>query len=640
MKLSHEKYGIVIDSGSSGSRIQIYKWKDPGIVKLNAKNKNELRVPPSILQEPNWTLKISPGISSYNTHINDLWKDHFQDLIKFAEKIVPYDKHRETPIFVLATAGMRLLPIEDKRSILSQICQDLQRKSRFFIPSCSDFVNIIDGETEGIYGWLSLNYLMGTMNRNEDEMDTKTIGFMDMGGASTQICFVPSSEEEREKHDEDLATVHLRTLEGRTLKWKVFTETWLGFGANEARKRYLNLLVDISSFQKSNIMINDPCMPKGSKIEHTYEGSRYEISGIGNYEMCMKTIYPLLMKTLPCKDEPCLFNGKHGPKLNFKEDRFVGISEYWYTANDIFHSGGEYNYKLFNEKVRDYCESEWSGILKQSEEGKFSSLDPDTYLKDACFKASWVINILHEGFELPRLGLEASGEESSEETEDMRKISKVHVPFKSANSINGEELSWTLGKILLFASSNISPLDGSDGEVGIQPSDISSKLILEPEVYYIKEDYNKREYSILWLLTLSLFLLILLRILKRHFNKWLGIIGKFDSLLDHYFKIASSRVRSSDPKGLMRWVFGNSNSGSDSRRLSDSLLEEGNRMVLPYAEYNSKSTVLRTRSNINLTEDSITPQKLDSRSYANFMSKPFTVPNRSASWNGAQNKDG
>lgn len=157
---------------------------------------------------------------------------------------------------------------------------------------------------------------------------------------------------------------------------------------------------------------------------------------------------------MPCIDEPCLFNGIHGPKLNFELDKFIGISEYWYTANDIFQSGGEYNYKAFNTKVKEFCESNWDTILLKSEQGHYSNLEPEKFLKDACFKASWVMNILHEGFELPRIGFET---DDQGETEKEKDITNVHVPFKSANSVDGGELSWTLGKILLFASSQIEP---------------------------------------------------------------------------------------------------------------------------------------------------------------------------------------
>ena len=104
--------------------------------------------------------------------------------------------------------------------------------------------------------------------------------------------------------------------------------------------------------------------------------------------------------------------------------------------------------------MKEYCESNWDEILKNSEQGQYSKLDPDKFLKDACFKASWVMNVLHEGFELPRIGFET---EKEDQTEEDKKITNAHVPFKSADSVEGEELSWTLGKILLFASSQIEP---------------------------------------------------------------------------------------------------------------------------------------------------------------------------------------
>ena len=65
--------------------------------------------------------------------------------------------------------------------------------------------------------------------------------------------------------------------------------------------------------------------------------------------------------------------------------------------------------------MKEYCESNWDEILKNSEQGQYSKLDPDKFLKDACFKASWVMNVLHEGFELPRIGFETEKEDQTEE---------------------------------------------------------------------------------------------------------------------------------------------------------------------------------------------------------------------------------
>ena len=81
--------------------------------------------------------------------------------MKYAEDIIPLDKHSDTPVFVLATAGMRLLSPAKKKMILKETCSALQKNTNFYLPNCKNFIQIIDGETEGIYGWLSLNYLIG-----------------------------------------------------------------------------------------------------------------------------------------------------------------------------------------------------------------------------------------------------------------------------------------------------------------------------------------------------------------------------------------------------------------------------------------------------------------------------------------------
>ena len=101
----------------------------------------------------------------------------------------------------------------------------------------------------------------------------ESIGFMDMGGASTQIAFVPSSKEQITKHKEDLSTVTLRNINGETQTWDLFVATWLGFGANEARKRFLNQLINLAivNGENWNSEINDPCLPKGASMEYNYE---------------------------------------------------------------------------------------------------------------------------------------------------------------------------------------------------------------------------------------------------------------------------------------------------------------------------------------------------------------------------------
>lgn len=472
-----DHYGIVIDSGSSGSRIQIYRWEDSQELQKNkSTDPLKLKSVPQIYQEKSWTHKTTPGVSTFGDKPSKVWDDHYEPLIEYAEKIIPRENWEDTPIFILATAGMRMLPEKKKDKLMNRICVDIGKESKFKLDSCEDQIQIIDGETEGIYGWIGLNYLMGQLdNYDSTKVDHSSYGFMDMGGASTQISFVPNKKSEIEKHRDDISTVYLRNVNGETQQWDVFVSTWLGFGANEARKRYLNQLINLLPERNNQyndddfntLKLTDPCLPKNAKYDYLYQGYRYDVVGSGNYEQCLKTTYPLLLKNLPCTDEPCLFNGVHAPEIDFYKDKFVGVSEYWYTANDVFHTGGEYSFLKFSEKVKLFCESDWADIQKNSKNGDYHNI-PDSLLLDACFKANWVLNVLHEGFNLPRIDIEAKMPDEVVEDFDN------HIPFQSAGTMKGSELSWTLGKILLYASSQVKASDKID--VGILPSENEVKL--------------------------------------------------------------------------------------------------------------------------------------------------------------------
>lgn len=595
--LATSKYGIVIDSGSSGSRVQIYRWEDPDVSRKTA-SESELMSPPAIVQESGWSHKISPGVSSFADKTSSLWKDHYKALIDFALGIVPPEKVSETPIYVLSTAGMRLLSDRNRNAILKETCKILQKNSNFLISDCELHIQTIDGGTEGIYGWLALNYLMGQFNEYKgSESEHESIGFMDMGGASTQIAFVPSLAEEIAKHDEDLSKVVVRNINGQLQLWRVFVETWLGFGANQARARYLRNLISLvgdSQSKPTKKTILDPCMPKGAEVKgFEHEGRKYTIRGTGNHESCVKDIYPLLMKHLTCVDEPCLFNGIHAPKMNFETDKFVGVSEYWYTANDIFHSGGEYNFHSFNEKVKEYCESLWEEVMEKSREGKYSKL-PELFLLDACFKASWVINVLHEGFELPRLGVEI---DSAPETSEMKAVENAHVPFKSADSINGDELSWTLGKILLVASGQVKTADSL--KVGITLSSLSQNIESDDED---SDDDDEPTLTFYRLIVFLLVFYLLYRYGVRLMNRIANGVIKSSIHVPPSVKPGLSWVKTHSPSFMRPHIARVVNYIELQQQTGANRDLESGRDSAPSLQVNQDLSVLRTRSTINLTE--------------------------------------
>jgi Golgi nucleoside diphosphatase len=87
-------------------------------------------------------------------------------LMAHALEYIPPSQQATTPIYVLATAGMRLLSKGAQDAILAETCSTLRRDYPFTLegPSaagpCGDSVRIISGEEEGIWGWVAVNYLM------------------------------------------------------------------------------------------------------------------------------------------------------------------------------------------------------------------------------------------------------------------------------------------------------------------------------------------------------------------------------------------------------------------------------------------------------------------------------------------------
>lgn len=477
------RFGIILDAGSSGTRLHIYRWVENGSARSHA-DEGKLKSLPVIETKNKWTEKIHPGVSSFGEKPHRVGPDHLEKLFEKARKIIPDKEAERTPLFLLATAGMRLLDDDPRERLLKEICSYAQLKTKFQLPDCGVHIQVIPGEVEGLYGWVAANYLLGGFDaplKHANPNDHPTYGFLDMGGASAQIAFAPSAKES-EKHANDLLLMRLRTLDGTSVEYKVFTTTWLGFGVNQARKHYVERL-EKDNGSKGKTALEDPCLPPGLTTTITgdvllpdskdVKGKTQYLQGTGKFQECLKRTYPLLDKDHVCKDEPCLIGGTHVPPIDFTVNHFVGVSEYWHTTHEIFehgHKNRAYDFNTYQKRVSDFCSRDWSKIeasIAAHEWGK--KVDEKTAV-EVCFKASWLINVLHEGIGIPRVGLEdmASGGEQNgtKKLLDNAKDKGFTPSFRPVNKIDDTELSWTLGKMVLYASSQIPPADKGALPVG------------------------------------------------------------------------------------------------------------------------------------------------------------------------------
>lgn len=474
----NERYGVVLDAGSSGTRVYVYRWLNNFVARLDT---SKLHALPELETKDKWTKKVHPGVSTFGTTPELVGDDHLRPLIKHALEYIPKRAVPQTPIFLLATAGVRLLPEFQRNALLRNICSYIRSETKFLLTDCDLHVQVIPGETEGLYGWIAANYLLGGFDDKDKHNHGKghhTYGFLDMGGASAQIAFAPNSTEAA-KHANDLTLLRLRTNDGIPQEHQVFVTTWLGFGANEARRRYVKELEQSYSV-KGNTEIPDPCVPKGLKL--SLDGtilkvgqsfpSGHHLVGTGKFDECLRRTFPLLEKDIPCPDEPCLVHGVHVPAIDFDINHFVGVSEYWHTTHEIFemaHKDKAYDFHTYQNRVKEFCGQDWSAIEKGIKDKTWGTHVDEQTAFEVCFKASWLINMLHDGIGIPRIGIEDTSNSSHNGTKELLESGKEKGfldPFQAVNKIKSTEVSWTMGKMVLYASASIPPAVDGDLPVG------------------------------------------------------------------------------------------------------------------------------------------------------------------------------
>ena len=125
----HTEYAILFDAGSSGTRLRIYQFLASG-PSLEPSDVRELSASPD---------KAKPGISGLADNPSQV-EDYMTPLLESAKKTIPEDKQASTPIFLFATAGMRLVP-EDQADA-SFIFPVSPKKNAFLVRINDQFVKI------------------------------------------------------------------------------------------------------------------------------------------------------------------------------------------------------------------------------------------------------------------------------------------------------------------------------------------------------------------------------------------------------------------------------------------------------------------------------------------------------------------
>jgi len=351
-KKKHKKdkdlaYGILLDAGSGSTKGGVWSW-DPcykEIPKLELVSKFS-RMPALS------SFAISEGGDPHGAG------ESLLQALEEAKEVIPKEKWPNTPVFLTATAGMRLIPEKDRALILRVVNIWLANPDNHpFLygtrPPFTDgqfWAQTISGDDEGGFGFLDLNFLMGRLVGQDDDDDDEgeddpendrierqiakkqrdpgAFGWIDTGGASLQVSFAPqeSSILGNVYPVSPLQFTHITNSTGSTYASTIiYSHSWNGLGQREARRRMqfgitkaARVGLPTERFSGGHTF-SDPCLLSGQVQVEEYEVmpdrfENYTYVGSGDFYMCQWFVddYVLNLRE-ECLLKPCAAAGVYVP---------------------------------------------------------------------------------------------------------------------------------------------------------------------------------------------------------------------------------------------------------------------------------------------------------------------------------------
>ncbi|XP_007521612.1 ectonucleoside triphosphate diphosphohydrolase 2 [Erinaceus europaeus] len=375
------KYGIVLDAGSSHTSMFIYKWP--------ADKENDT----GIVNQHSFCDVHGGGISSYADDPPGAGQS-LTECLDQALQDVPKESHATTPLYLGATAGMRLLHLtspETSDKVLRAVKSKLTQ-----YPFDFRGVHILSGQEEGVFGWVTANYLLENFIKYNwaglwFRPRKGTLGAMDLGGASTQITF------ETDRPAEDPTTEVQLRLYGQA--YHVYTHSFLCYGRDQVLLRLQAAVLQTGG--------SHPCWPRGYSTQvqlqdmyrspctaaqqpQTFNGStRISMWGRSDTVQC-RNLVSGLFNFSSCQFSQCSFDGVFQPPV---AGNFIAFSAFFYTVDFMRTTMGlpVGTLRQLEAAVKTLCNQTWDELQLRAP-GK------QAHLPHYCAMAMFVQQLLSQGY--------------------------------------------------------------------------------------------------------------------------------------------------------------------------------------------------------------------------------------------------
>ncbi|NXK70190.1 ENTP8 diphosphohydrolase, partial [Sylvietta virens] len=417
------QYGLVFDAGSTHTSLYIYRWP--------ADKENGTGIVSQVEACTRFSV-AGPGISSYADDPTGAGAS-LKPCLDKAMKIVPAEQQRDTPTYLGATAGMRLLR-EENSSKAEQVLAEVSKAIGEY-PVDFRGARILTGSEEGSFGWITVNYLLETLVKVRLG---ERAGEGEWGERPCLSYSQPSLFAE-EGRMELWGT-------GHPTKCPLWSHSYLCYGQSQALKMLL------AALHQANLsaQISHPCYPRGYQenltVAELYDspcvhapssaspGLVLTVTGTGDPAACGTAVQRLF--NFSCRAPwPCGFNGVYQPPVR---GQFFAFAGFYYTFH-FLNLTHQQSLSEVNTTVLSFCRRNWTEVR---------ALFPQDlkYLHTYCSVAIYILTLLLDGYKF-----------------DEHTWSNIHFSRQAANT----DIGWTLGFMLNFT--NMIPAEALQHVKGHQP---------------------------------------------------------------------------------------------------------------------------------------------------------------------------
>ena len=394
LKRPAETLTAVVDAGSSGSRIYLYKTTpDDSFIQITT-----LFTSKDVPHELSWY----DGTKGVDSAPGNAGAAGIQPLLLAMNAYMGSHgiSKSQVAVSVLATAGMRTIDANTASTIYKSVKSTVTSNGFTYHQ-----VGTLTGQNEGLYAWADVNFLAGNFKG-----DAVTQGIVEVGGASSQVAFVTSSSQ-----DPNVVTPLVNGV-----RYPVFSVSYLGLGQNQAR---LAMIKDSAS-GGVNASVCYPNNSTGSPAEYDADAGKMRVSSAASsYSAACYGVYEKVISSISASTSNGYSITQISSLKDFSTTQFVGLSSVYNVLKDWGALDASNPQQSLEDAVASKClgHNAWPRVLAQ-----YKNM-PSVFSQNACANATYLSAYVY--------GRQSLG---------------IHpARLSGAATINSRELTWTRGFLVV-----------------------------------------------------------------------------------------------------------------------------------------------------------------------------------------------